>query len=40
MEFDSLRRLKVHITEELVAEIEAVVGKGNVAVVTTRGGGA
>ena len=40
MEIDSLRRLKVHIAEELVAEIEAVVGKGNVAVVTKRGGGA
>ncbi|MCX5801028.1 MAG: DNA polymerase III subunit alpha [Candidatus Eisenbacteria bacterium] len=40
IEIDSLRKLKVHIGEESVAEVEAVVGKGNVAVVTKRGGGA
>jgi len=37
VEMDSLRRLRVHISEELVAEVEAVVGKGNVGVVTKPG---
>jgi DNA polymerase-3 subunit alpha len=37
IEINSLRRLKVHISEELVAEVEGVIGKGNVAVVAKRG---
>jgi DNA polymerase-3 subunit alpha len=39
IEIDSLRRLTVHISDELVAEVEVVVGKGNVGVVTKRHSG-
>ena len=36
-EMSSLRRLRVLVSEELVEEIERVVGKGNVTVVTRNG---
>ena len=38
MEIQSLRKLKVHITEELVSEVQALVGKENVSIVTKQGG--
>jgi DNA polymerase-3 subunit alpha len=36
-ELNSLRRQRVHVSEELVEEVESVVGKGNVSVVTRDG---
>ncbi|UCF79626.1 MAG: DNA polymerase III subunit alpha [Candidatus Eiseniibacteriota bacterium] len=36
-EIEALRRHKVHVSEELVEEVEALVGKGNVGVATKDG---